>query len=104
MTDFKINQTDWDAASPEEQKQILEGLVKAGTLKSGDRIIGDPGVPSAASRTGERWNPIKDLCEAACSTAAAAGAAWCSANTVGLATVACIAAAEAAREACKSRC
>jgi len=105
MADLLINKDEWDAVPAAEQKAIIDGLIQAGTLRPGERVVGDPSVPASTSRSAEdRWNPIKDICKIACDAAAGAGAAWCTANTVGVGLVACIAAAEVARQECRKRC
>ena len=104
MSDIKVNKSDWEGASPDEQKAILEGLIQTGALKPGDRILGDTAISSTDNRVGERWNPIKDGCKALCDIAAGTGAAWCTANTVGLGLAACLAAAGAVREKCRDGC
>ena len=105
MADMLINKDEWDAVPPAEQKTILDGLIAAGTLKSGDRIVGDPGVPASTLRAvGDRWEPWKDLCKAGCDVVAGAGAAWCTVNTVGVGLIACLAAAEVVRNQCRDRC
>jgi len=106
MADVKVNKGQWDAVSSADQKAIIDGLRKTGALQSGDRIVTDPNVAPFDENTQMEpmWNPIKDLCKVACDTAAAAGVAWCTANTAGVALAACIAAAEAARNVCRDRC
>ncbi|MDQ8698871.1 hypothetical protein [Hyphomicrobium sp. LHD-15] len=106
MTDIKVNKHQWDNVSEAEKEKIVSGLRATGALRATDRIIGDPGVPEFTAETllEPQWNPLKDLCKAACDTVAAAAVAWCTANTGGAATAVCIAAAEAARQACRDRC
>lgn len=106
MADIKINKQQWDALSQEDQKAITDGLRSTGGLKIGDRIVGDPNVPPFDENTqfAPMWNPIKDLCKAACDLAAGTAAAWCTANTAGAGLVVCLAAAEAARQECHNRC
>lgn len=106
MTDILVNNQQWDSLSKDEQKEIVKGLRSTGAIKIGDRIVGDPNVPPFDKNTQlePMWNPIEDLCKAACDVAAASGAAWCTANTAGVALAACLAAAEAARRECRNRC
>ncbi len=106
MTDIKVNKYQWDSVSEADKEKITSGLRASGALGATDRIVGDPGVPEFTAETllEPQWNPLKDLCKAACDTAAAAAVAWCTANTAGVATAACIAAAEAARQVCRDRC
>lgn len=106
MADLKINKQQWDALSSEDQKAITDGLRSTGGLKIGDRIVGDPNVPLFDENTKLEplWNPIQDLCKAACDAAAVSAVAWCTANTAGIGLAACLAAAEAARQECRNRC
>lgn len=104
MADLLINKDEWDAVSPAEQQAITDGLIQSGSLRPGDRIVGDPSVPTSSSRTGERFNPFKPICEAACDLTASGAVAWCTANTVGVGLAACLAAAEIARNECRNRC
>jgi hypothetical protein len=106
VTDILVNKNQWDSLSEDEQNEIVRGLRGTGAIKIGDKIVGDPNVPPFDENTPlePMWNPIKDICKAACDTTAAAAAAWCSANTAGVALAACLAAAEAARRECRKRC
>lgn len=106
MADILINKDQWDALSKEEQERVVHGLLEAGALQDDDRVVGDANVPPFDENTSlaPLWNPLKDICKALCDSTAAAGVAWCAANTAGAATVACIAVAEVAREECKNRC
>ena len=96
--DFKVNEKQWNALSADERSKIVEILKSNRLMTEGDKIVGAPGVSEEAGM----WNPKKDLCKAACDVAAAAAAAACSGSTVAIA--ACVAAVNAAREYCKSRC
>ncbi len=106
MADILVNKAQWDALSSDEQAEIVKGLRSTGAIKIGDRIVGDPAKAPFDENTQlePMWNPIKDICKAACDAAAAAGAAWCTANTAGAGLAVCLAAAEAARQACRGRC
>ena len=106
MADVAVNQTQWNAVSASDQTRIVNGLRQSGALKSNDRIVGDPNAPELTASTTLQplWNPLDDLCKVACDVAAAAGLAWCTANTAGVGLAACIAAAEAARNLCKDQC
>lgn len=100
MSDIVVNQTLWDAVVPKERDLILAGLRKSGSFTDGDVIV--PSVNPLAEKP--NWDPIGDLCRAACDVAAGAALAWCDANTAGAGTALCIAAAEAAREECRRHC
>lgn len=106
MANIKVNDGQWNALSTDEQNAIIEGLITTKALEVGDKIVPDPNVQPFTEATimEPMWNPLNDLCKAGCDIAAAAAAAWCTANTAGIATAACLAAAEAARQACRDRC
>ncbi len=106
MATIKVNDQQWNALSTEEQEKIFKGLVDTGAIKNTDEIVGDPDEAKFTEDTQMEpmWNPLEDLCKHACDVAATAGFAWCEANTGGAAHVACVAAAEAARRACRNRC
>jgi hypothetical protein len=100
MTQISVDQGKWDAVPEEERRRIQAGLVQSGLLREGDVLA--PGA--ALSDQDLQWDPIKDICKAACDVAAASAVAWCTANTGGAATALCIAAAESARQECRRRC
>ena len=106
MTDILVNKQQWDAVSADDQEAIVKGLRSTGALKIGDRIVPDPSAPPFDENTqlSPLWNPIADLCKAACDVAAGAAVAWCTVNTAGVALAVCLAAAEAARNECRRRC
>lgn len=106
MADILVNSEQWNSISEEERKRITEGLRKVGALRAEDQVKGDPAVAPFDENTQftPMWNPIKDVCKALCDTAAAAGVAWCTANTAGIGLAACLAAAEVARQGCRDRC
>jgi len=106
MSEIKINATQWNAVSPEDQQKITEGLREAGSLRPEDVIVGDATIPEFTKSTQLEvmWNPLEDICKAACDVAAGTALAWCTANTAGIGLAACIAAAEVARKECKKRC
>lgn len=100
MVEIKVK--DWEKLSAEEAKKITEGLIRAGALRAGDKIV--PAPTMGAVTVEPKWDPIGDLCRAACDTAAGAAFAWCMANTGGAATAICIVAAEVARNECRCHC
>jgi len=106
MADIKVNMQQWNSVSIADQEIIIKGLRESGALKIGDNIVADPAVQPFDENAHFvlKWNPFEDLCKMACDTAAAAAFTWCSANTAGAATVVCMAAAEAARNACRDNC
>jgi hypothetical protein len=106
VAQITLNKAQWDAVPPEEQQRIIAGLKTTGALQQDDNIDVSAEAPMFTENSviEPMWNPIKDLCKVACDTAAAAGVAWCTANTAGIGLAACVAAAEAARRACRDRC
>lgn len=106
MTDIVINKEQLDAVDSEEQQRITSALIEAGAMQQGDQIIGDVSAPAVDENTeiAFSFNPFKEGCKILCDGAAGTGLAWCTANTVGVGLIACVAAAEAARKECKKRC
>lgn len=100
MTEIAVSQSKWDAVESSERDRILAGLRTTGSLNDDDVIVPEAGMAD----TEAFWDPIGDLCKAACDVAAGAAVAWCTANTGGAATALCIAAAESARQECRRRC
>lgn len=98
MAKIPVPQARWDAVPEAERQKIEEGLRSVGALGADDHIA--PGDPSLVAA----WDPVGDLCRIGCDVAAGAALAWCTANTGGVATALCVAAAEAAREECKRHC
>jgi len=95
---------EWDVLTADKKKEISEALRAAGALQPGDSFV-DSGKKSTADRPiAEGWDPICDICKAACDAAAVTAAAWCTANTAGAGLVVCLAAAESARKECRRRC
>ena len=106
MANILVNKQQWDSLSEEEQNKIVKGLSSTGAIKIDDQIVGDPNTPPFDENTQFKpmWNPIQDLCKTACDTVAAAGVAWCIANTSGPVLAACLAATEAIRRECRNHC
>jgi hypothetical protein len=98
MADIAVSANQWNEVSADERERIVQGLRQSGILGAEDKL-----VPSGDIKA-QGWNPIKDICKAACDVAAGTAIAWCTANTGGAATALCVAAAEAAREECKRHC
>ena len=106
MAQIRINKAQWEAVADSDKEAIIQGLRSTSALKIGDTIISDEDTPALTEDTllEPMWNPLKGICKAACDVAATAAVAWCTANTVGVGLVACIALAEAARGECRNRC
>lgn len=109
--EIKLNKSQWDAVSKEEQQKIITGLKQTKLLGLGDTIVGDPNAQEFDNQKefAPLTNPIiggvfSGPCKLACDIAAASALTWCGANTVGLALTACIAAAVLGRDECKKRC
>jgi hypothetical protein len=105
MAEIKIKKGQWEAISFEEQNRIVEGLKKTGALRATDSIVADENTMPITEDSGiEPMGLFSGPCKILCDAAAATAAAWCTAHTVGLGTVACLAAAETARRECRKRC
>ena len=99
MAKILVPQARWDAVPEAERKKIEEGLRSVGALAAADSL-----APADGSVVVADWDPIGDICRVGCDVAAGAALAWCAANTGGVGTALCVAAAEAAREECKRHC
>lgn len=106
MANIAVNKEQFDSISNEEKEKIKKGLVDIGSLREEDEIVGDSSVATFDENTQLEplFNPIKDICKAACDVAAASAGAWCTANTAGAGLAVCLAAAESARRECRNRC
>lgn len=106
MANILVNKQQWDALSNDEQERIAEGLRSTGALDASDSIVPDEQTAPFDENTKLEplWNPLKDVCKAACDVAAVSAFGWCTANTAGAALVACLALADAARQECRNRC
>ena len=116
MATIKVNLNIWDKASEDEKAEVLYHLKKHNVLKEEDEIVGDPDTKAPDANTplysatfgdvmlekGMKWNPLRDICKAACDVAAATATAACTASGPGLA--ACLIAIAAARSACRDAC
>lgn len=98
MADIPVNANQWNEVSESERASIVQGLRESGILKPDDNVVPSVGLDAL------EWDPGKDICKAVCDATAGAAVAWCIANTAGVATAACIALANSAREECKRRC
>ena len=105
--DIPVNKQQWDNLTDDEKAYIINGLREVGALKAGYRIVPDASAQPFADGHGDfdkMWDPIGDICRAACDTTSAVGAAWCYANTAGPALPVCLAAVAEARKECRKRC
>ncbi|PER84894.1 hypothetical protein CN498_23425 [Bacillus thuringiensis] len=104
-----INDFLWKQVDSEEQIKIQQGLKEVGVLKEGQVIKGSKFKPYSEkdellNLDFSIGNVLKEPCKAACNVAAAAAAAWCTANTAGVGLAACLVAAEEGRKLCRDRC
>ena len=107
MAEIKISEATWSQVDDKDKKLIHEILKEAGSLKKEDQIVGSAEIQAYSEDEdiiNLRWNPVKDLCKSACNVAAATAAGVCTAETAGVALVACLAAAEEGRKLCRGRC
>jgi hypothetical protein len=110
----KIDAEIWSPLSADEQNKIVEILKDSNLLDEDDSIevSSSPVLIDAQTVVADPQSWVSDwwrrnkktICRASCDTAAAAAAAGCSTITSGLGVAACLAAAEAARQACKDAC
>lgn len=111
MAEIKINKSQWDEVDEDTRQKIVDGLRKVGALRADDKIVSavdvaaftvDPKFAAVQEPTALGFIAFRDpFRDAACDIAAAGALAWCTANTAGVGYAACVAAAEAARNACK---
>lgn len=106
MADILVNEEQWKSLSKDDQDKIEKGLLSTGAMKTGDQIVGDPAAPVFDKDTEMEplWNPIKDICKAACDVTAVLAVGWCTTNTAGLGLSVCLAAAEGIRRECRKHC
>ena len=101
MATLEVNADEWDAISQDQQARIKQILVDCRLIDPTDMIIGVPGAP--------KFNQMsitisESLCKAACTAAQSLATAACSLLPTPLEVAACIAAAAAAGEYCRSKC
>ncbi len=109
MAEIKVNKGQWEEVDEETRHKILEGLRKVGALRNDETIVAAADAPAfnlnsntlASLKVGDFVQLRDPFRDAACDIAAAGALAWCTANTAGVGYAACVAAAEAARNACK---
>ncbi|WP_424624427.1 hypothetical protein [Achromobacter marplatensis] len=111
MAEIQINKAQWDEVDADTRQKIVEGFRKVGALRADDKIVAaadvapftiDQKLAALQKPLGEGFFQLRDpFRDAACDIAAAGALAWCTANTAGVGYAACVAAAEAARNACK---
>jgi hypothetical protein len=99
--DIKVNKQEWLSLSDEDRKRIEEILKEAGSIDSGDKIVGDPGVTSfTESNLTARDGP----CQAACTAVYNQASRLCSALPYPPARAVCYAAAMTAYAVCLRNC
>lgn len=94
-TTLKVNSVVWDHLAQNQKDQItriiaLAHLVPGDVVIQGDPTLAVPGFPN--------------LCKIACDTAEAGAVAACDAITDGAGFAACVAAAHAGGDYCRSQC
>lgn len=102
--DVKVNETEWNGLSDDDRKKI-QSIIQAHFV--GTKVVGDKGAPLSVDAIKTRtmsFNFTNPICTAACGVAEAAAVAACSALSGGVAIAACVAAAQAAGDYCRSRC
>ncbi len=111
MATIKVNNLQWSSITSEEQQLLIETLIKAGSLKEGDEIIGDDEVPPHPNEP----IPVSDFglpfagdgaCEIACTATYDYACGLCAGLTIGgpVAATLCYAAASAAYGICLKEC
>jgi hypothetical protein len=103
MADIKINASEWNALSTEQQTEITAILRRAGSIGDGDKIVPDAAAPEIGLAAADAIQPEGFWCKLACNGAEAAAVAACAALS-GPAAAVCVAAAHAAGEYCRSKC
>jgi len=108
MADIPVNDVQWNAVSAEQQNDIITTLREAGALREEDTIVPSTDVEPFTEDTvlEPLWNPLRDICRAACDATATTAFAACSAKfgASGVGLVACLAGAKAIQKACRDRC
>jgi len=105
MTDsIKVNSTEWNNLTKDDQERVKNILAATGLLKGGVSIMPDPNAKMSAAGLGAAgFPPAGPFCKIVCDLTQAAAAAAC----VGLpppAAAVCIAAANAAGDVCRQQC
>lgn len=96
MADINVNDAQWKSLSQEDKDRVTRILTSSGLLKRGDGIKGVSTVAAPAIMG-------NIFCTIACDAAQAAATAACAALSGPLAA-ACIAAAQAGGDYCRSQC
>jgi hypothetical protein len=91
----------WDALSADDKRKVTDLLSATGVLKPGTNLVAD--AQDANLSIGD-FNPIKEICKAACSAAEGAAVAACASAGAPPVVAICIVAAHAAGEACRNGC
>jgi hypothetical protein len=97
MADIPVNQNEWNALSAPDKQKITDIMKHLKLIDGGDRFVPDA---AKAATVVPAANPF---CLAACDGLYAAAVSACAAYT-GPTLAACLAAATAAHEVCRSRC
>lgn len=103
--DAKVNAGEWNGLTTDERDEIqaiISSHFKDLTVQ-GDMSV-RPAKEFLENAQFQRFNFSNPLCTAACAVAEAAAVAACSALSGGVAIAICVAAAQEARNFCRSKC
>ena len=115
MAEIKINAGQWDELSEDEKKEIHTILKESELIQEEDQIVGDPNIPvfdptapiqlfTTSIQPMAAGSVNVNACEQRCDDAAAVARAACAGIPNWGWRIGCLAAIEAARWVCKSRC
>jgi len=102
--DVKVDEGEWTGLSDEDRRKS-QSIIAAHF--HGTNVVGDKLAPPSAGVIKTRtlsFNFSNPICTAGCGVAEAAAVAACSALSGGVAIAACVGAAHAAGDYCRSRC
>lgn len=99
MSDIKINESQWNSLSADQQEKITDILRSTNLLHEGGKVVADASVAALEGpiQTEGFW------CTLACNAAEAAAVAACAALS-GPAAAVCIIAAHAGGDLCRKKC
>ena len=110
MGTIHVNKGDWDKLTAAQKERIRKGLVAAGSIGKGDRIVGTlsvgpyRGFPEPGARaTHPRDGSVQGNCENTCGGTYASGLAFCGSLPYPI-NVGCIVASTAGYGLCLGKC